>query len=63
VCTQIIDGIKAKDPRVVYADKEKIFESIMANNIPTHKWEKSIIELSKKQEINWAFNEYNLKGT
>lgn len=59
MCTQIINAIKAKDPRVIYADKEKIFENILANKVPIHKWERSIAELCRREEINWAFDGFN----
>lgn len=59
VCEEVLEKIKNDDNRVLYVDKEKVFNDIYAERIPPHKWENAISEMAKRGENNWAYNECN----
>eukprot|EP00826_Nyctotherus_ovalis_P041043 TRINITY_DN4092_c0_g2_i4.p1 TRINITY_DN4092_c0_g2~~TRINITY_DN4092_c0_g2_i4.p1 ORF type:complete len:135 (-),score=29.01 TRINITY_DN4092_c0_g2_i4:79-483(-) len=57
LCEQMMRTMKEEDPRVVYADKSKMFQHIVDHGVPLHKWQPAIAELCKKEENNWAYGE------
>lgn len=57
LCEQTMQALKKEDPRVVYADKWKMFQHVVDSGIPAHKWQPAIAELCRKEENNWAYGE------
>ena len=57
VCDQVINELKDDDSKVIYADKSKMFDNVLENKIPYHKWNGTIRCLCKDSKNNWAYSE------
>ena len=59
MCEDVLKGARHNDPRVMYVDKERVFNNIYTKGIAPHRWANAIIEMAKQEENNWAYSEWN----
>jgi len=50
------------DPNAIFADKEKMFEYVLKNNLPSSLWKSTIIDLLSKDTNDWIYQSLSIRA-